>query len=88
MMHSVLTILSHTSRLIGHVLGYWKLALLAAFFLSGWGPHLRWEYTYRDVYGHRSYISCTYLGPRGFITPQRDDCPFIALLESGPWRMP
>lgn len=80
---SVLSLLAGIARMTGHLLAYWKLLLIAVFFVSPVGPHLRWEYTYRDAYGHRSYVSCTYLGSSGFITPgYLDDCPVIAWLDA------
>ncbi len=87
----ILRALAKVARLIGGMLGYWKLALIALFFLSPVGPHLRWEYTYRgdrDPFCQRSYTSCTYLGSRGFITPAITvDCPFI-ILNAREWRKP
>lgn len=74
-------------RLLSAIIEHWKLALVIAFFASPIGPHLRWEYTYRDTYGHRSYLGCTYLGSRGFITPNiAPDCPVIAFLDARDWR--
>lgn len=82
----ILRALSKIARLIGRVVGYWKLALIALFFLSDTGPHLRVEYTYRgtsDPFGQRSYTSCTYLGSRGFVTPAfMVDCPIIAIFDA------
>lgn len=81
--HIGLSLLAGIARITSHLLDYWKLAFIAAFFLSPVGPHMRWEYTYRDTYGHRTYVSCTYLGSRGFITPDYlDDCPMIAWLDA------
>ena len=71
------------AKLISALLQRWPLVLVLAFFLSPVGPHVRWEYTYRDVYGVRSYGSCDYMGSRGRITPYGpSDCPFIAWLDS------
>lgn len=81
-----LGILAFTARMIGSVLERWPLALVVLFFLSPEGPHLRWEGTYRGSYSHRTYISCTYLGSRGFVTPPYgylDGCPVIAWLDAG-----
>lgn len=65
----------------------WPLMLVIAFFLSSAGPHIRWEYTYRDVYGHRAYLSCTYVGSRGFITPDYiEGCPVLVWLDAREWR--
>ena len=70
-------------RLLSAVIEHWKLALVIAFFASPIGPHLRWEYTYRDAYGQRAYTGCTYLGSRGFIIPDSvPGCPFMAFLDA------
>ncbi len=62
---------------------YWLLFLVVAFFLSPVGPHLRWEYQYRDLLGRRHYVSCTYLGSRGFVFANgTGNCPFIIILDS------
>lgn len=79
--------LSALSRLFAALADGWKIVLIAAFFLSPVGPHLRWEYTYREAYGHRAYVSCTYVGARGFITPNDvEGCPVIAWLDAREWR--
>lgn len=78
---------SALSRCLGVVIGHWKLALVILVFASPVGPHLRWEYAYRETHGHRSYLRCTYLGSRGFITPDvAPDCPVIAFLDAREWR--
>ena len=80
-----MSIIGLIAKLIGWLLGQWKLIALIAFFVSPAGPHLRWEYQYREAYGHRAFISCTYLGSRGFITPDYvEGCPVIAWLDSRP----
>jgi len=62
-----------TSTLIEH----WWVLLLIAFFISPIGPHLRWSYEYRQ---------CTYLGSRGFISPNiSSDCPLLVVIDSRPW---
>ena len=79
----LLGVMAAIFRMISGVLEYWKLALVAAFFLSPIGPHLRWEYQYRDVYGHKVFVNCTYLGARGFITPDfLEDCPVVAIFDT------
>lgn len=81
--HEALTLGAAVSRLIGLLLDHWKLALVIVFFVSPIGPHLRVEYTYRDAYGQRVYLGCTYLGSRGFITPDTvPECPFFAFLDA------
>jgi len=70
-------------RMISGLLEHWKLALIAALFLSPVGPHLRWEYRYQDVYGRKVFLSCTYLGARGFIKPDYiEGCPVVAMLDA------
>lgn len=74
-------------RLLGWLVKQWKLVLIAAFFLSPYGPHLRYEYTYREAYGHRAYLSCTYLGSRGFVTPAYvEGCPIFIMLDASDWK--
>lgn len=80
------TALAAFFRLLSEIVRQWKILALVLFFLSPIGPHLRWEYTYREVGSHRVYLSCTYLGSRGFITPDYvENCPFIAWLDARPW---
>lgn len=72
--------------LMGVMLDRWPVILIAAYVLTGTGPHLRVSYEYRGTYSNPVYISCTYLGPRGFITPPYGvmyDCPVVAWLHSG-----
>ena len=69
-------------RLLGGLVGLWPLALIIAFFVSPIGPHLRWEYEYRTVYGQTIAATCVYLGAHGLITVSAlTDCPLIALLD-------
>ena len=71
------------ARVIGALLDRWPLVLIILFFVSPVGPHLRFEYTYRGSYDHRNFVSCTYLGSRGFVTPSyMADCPVLAWLDS------
>lgn len=70
------------ARLLRWVLSKWLLLAIAAFFLSPIGPHLRTSYTYRGDDHYRAYISCTYLGARGYTTLYHVDCPVIILLEN------
>ena len=77
--------IAFVARLASDLLQCWPLILIAAFFLSPVGPHLRWEYAFREVYGDRVYLGCTYLGSRGFVTPAYgtlDGCPVIAWLDA------
>lgn len=85
--HGCLSAASLLARGLSLLLGHWKLVLVAAFFLSPIGPHLRWSYVYRDGGGPRADVRCTYLGSRGFVTPSlAPDCPVIAILDSRQWR--
>jgi hypothetical protein len=82
-----LRILAFALRLVSHIVSRWLLLLVAAFFLSPIGPHLRAEYTYYEVGNTRMYLRCTYLGSRGFITPDfRGDCPLFVILNANEWR--
>lgn len=81
-----LGVLAFVARMASDTLRRWPMILIAAFFLSPEGPHLRWEYTYRTIYGKRIYLSCIYLGSRGFVTPPYSElagCPVIAWLDAG-----
>lgn len=85
--HALLAAGGALLRLLGAALRHWKLVLVALFFLSPIGPHLRMQYTYQDGGGQRVYLACTYLGSRGFIAPNlAPDCPVIAILDARDWR--
>lgn len=73
-------------RLLRGASGYWFLILLGVFFASPIGPHLRIEYSFRQAGDYRSYISCSYLGSRGLITPGYiEGCPVFAWIDARPW---
>ena len=64
-------------------LQFWPHMLVAAFLISPIGPHLRFEYTYWGDIGSPSFIECTYLGARGFVTTNLlSDCPVFAWLDA------
>lgn len=85
--HHFLGMLSAALRGLGHAVQSFPILVLTALLASPVGPHFRTEYTYRDVYGHRSYVSCSYLGSRGVIASiYIEGCPFIAWLDSRKWR--
>lgn len=77
------SLFSRAVRLLSRLLLWWLIPLVCAFFLSPVGPHLLWTYKYKEIYDQRVYLSCTYVGSRGFL-PDRfyGDCPFIAWLDS------
>ena len=77
-------LLAHLSRFVSLLVDHWFVVLVVAFFLSPVGPHIRWEYQYREGYARKPiYISCTYVGSRGFVTPQfSDDCPLFVWLDA------
>ena len=84
---SGLKALAAIGRLVSLVFEHWKLALIAAFFLSPVGPHLRITYSYNETYGQVSYLACTYLGSRGFVQlGLGGECPVIAFLDARDWR--
>ena len=81
--HIFLALLSFLFRALSYVISQWKIALVIAVAVMPVGPHIRWEYTYNTVYGQRVFLSCKYLGSRGFITPDFiEGCPVIAILDS------
>ena len=83
MIRAIFGVLGWLLKQIGGLFRFWPLVLIAVFFISPVGPHLRWEYTYTDVYGRRVFHACTYLGARGFIiTDGYPDCPFVAVLDT------
>ena len=72
-------ILKAMSFLLNHA----ALLLLLAFVLSPISPHLLWEYEYREIGRERVTTRCTYLGSRGFVTPDmRGVCPSIMILNA------
>ena len=80
---AVLGGLALLTRLMGFVLDRWLLVLIAVFFISPVGPHLRWTYTYTETYGQRSYLQCSYFGSRGIVLPtMAGDCPLLIILDA------
>ena len=71
-----------------NLMGRWPILLIAVFLISPIGPHLRVSYEYYGDHNHPYFLSCTYLGSRGFITPDLPpDCPVIVpLLDARPWK--
>lgn len=61
----------------------WPLPLIVAFFFASSSPHVLVNYQYRQhTSGAKSFISCTYFGVHGFVTPiEAGDCPWIVMLE-------
>lgn len=70
------------ARLLNYALNRWPLIVLAAFFLSSQGPHLRVTWTYRGSHEYPVYIECTYLGSRGFVAAVGPTCPLLAWIDS------
>jgi hypothetical protein len=69
-------------RFIAGMLERWPLLLLAIVIVSPVGPHLRWNYTYRDVGQNRVYVACDYLGVRGVVPYRRgSECPLLVLID-------
>lgn len=91
-----LSYLAATARLAGALVSLWPLALIALLFVSPTGPHVLWEYEYRNglrpsyaAPRERIYVRCTYLGARGLVTPDlAPQCPFVAFLNADDWRKP
>lgn len=81
--HVTLGLLSKLCHGISFLLNYWFIALLALAFVSPIGPHLRITYEYVGSHSAPHYTRCTYIGFRGFITPDiAPDCPLVALLDT------
>ena len=86
MLRTILGLSAVISRLFGFLAERWLLFSIAALVLSPIGPHLRWVYSYTGSYDRPVYLSCTYLGSRGLITPEvAPRCPLIAILDSRDW---
>jgi type IV secretion system protein VirD4 len=64
-------------------------SLLAVVIVSPVTPHLRWNYTYRNVGQHRVYVACDYIGACGVVPYRRGNaCPLLVLVdlrEVGRW---
>lgn len=80
--HRNLTVVGGLARLLSHAVRSWPLILVAAFFLSSQGPHLRVTWTYRGSSENPIYIDCTYLGSRGFVPALGPVCPLIAWIDT------
>lgn len=85
-MRTALTLGAGLARLLAGLLHRWPLVLIALFFISPVGPHLRLSYSYYEGSAHPSQLfDCTYLGSRGVIAPARGDldgCPIIAWIDA------
>lgn len=78
----ILRMLSGIFALIGKAMEHWIILLMLAAYITGIGPHLRTSFAARTVYGHTSYIGCTYLGMRGFVERYaQDSCPWVVVLD-------
>lgn len=69
--------------------GMWWWLLVIAFLISPVGPHMLWNYQYRQygTGGAKSYFNCHYIGSRGSIEPDVPaDCPFLIFIDSRDWR--
>ncbi|MGH1439766.1 MAG: hypothetical protein ACRBBR_06620 [Cellvibrionaceae bacterium] len=79
-----LRIIAMLFRAIGSLLSIWPLLLVAVFFISPTGPHLRMQYTYeeRNPY-YRHYLDCNYLGAKGFVKYRGEfnTCPFVVMID-------
>ena len=73
--------LSWLLNVLAFLLERWPLVLIAVFFLTPQGPHLRVSYAYYGTYEHPTYTSCTYLGSRGFREAYGPDCPVVLWLD-------
>ncbi|WP_316364644.1 hypothetical protein [Candidatus Thiodiazotropha sp. CDECU1] len=82
-------VLARFIRGIAGLLERWPLLLLAVVIVSPVGPHLRWEYSYREIGQHRIYLKCEYFGTRGVVAYRRgSECPLLVLIdlrEVGRW---
>lgn len=75
--------LAQLARFISGCFHIWPVFIIAAFFLSTSSPHVLVNYEYRQHgNGPRNYVSCTYLGLRGFVSPQHaGDCPWLVFIN-------
>lgn len=82
------------ARILAALIALWPLALVGAIALSPTGPHVLWRYEYyegsRPAYGAprtRVYTRCTYLGTRGYVTPDfAPQCPWVVILNAKHWK--
>ena len=77
-----LTLVAGLLRMLAALLTLWPFLLVAAIVLSPITPHLRWEYSYRELGRERLYVACDYLGARGIVPYRRGaDCPLVVLID-------
>lgn len=80
--------MSKRVQMVSKLVELWGLALIVAFFLSPIGPHLRTSSEYRqfDSNGPKYFTNCTYLGSRGFVSPNVSArCPLLIFIDSRNW---
>ena len=69
-------------RGIATLLNHWPLLLLIAFIVLPIGPHLRYEYSYRQFGSHRYLFNCKYIGSRGIVFySEKGGCPLFAIID-------
>ena len=70
-------------RGLASLLSTWPLVLIAALAFSPIGPHVLTTYQYYDLNGHKNYLTCNYLGVRGFVTRPAygGECPFLTIID-------
>ncbi|NQW09353.1 MAG: hypothetical protein HQ481_05645 [Alphaproteobacteria bacterium] len=81
-MKRVLSLGGALARVLAWLLNRWPLLLVAAFFYLDEGPHLRVAGTYQGSRDYPRYISCTYLGSRGFVPGYMPGCPLIVWMNA------
>ena len=75
-------VLASFIRGIAGILNIWPLFLIAGFFISPVGPHLRMTYTYLQNGSQKYMLSCQYLGSRGFVSFDAfGECPFVTIID-------
>ena len=85
--HPITETISVFLKFISWLVNNWLLAMIVAFFLLPFGPHMLWSYQYKMIGTTKYYIRCHYIGSRGFITPNlAPHCPAFALLDSRDWK--
>ncbi len=82
-LHRLFPIFSGTAYFLSSIVEHWQVIAISILIMSPVGPHLRWEYQYRDTFGARYYFNCTYLGSRGIVRVKLlESCPLIIIHDA------
>lgn len=83
---TILELIGALCGLVSKAFSIAPLLIVLAFLFAPSPPHMRWEYSYIPMGSKKHFIRCTYLGPKGFVTPDfPPNCPFFALINPDDW---